>query len=55
MWPSDLKSRGLEALACESHLGPLLLTWFNLIAAWISNHMSGKVGDVITVDIWEWI
>ena len=44
---------------------PLLLTWFNLNPAWISNHLHGKVWDEInypflnfngyTVEVKEWI
>ena len=28
--------------------GPLLLTWFNLNPAWVSNHMPRNVSDEIT-------
>ena len=43
----------------------LLLTWFTLIPAWISNHIIGKMWDEFTypfqnlnsatVEVWEWI
>ena len=46
-------------------LGPLLLTWFNLIPVWISNHIHYHVWDKITypflnfngatVEDWKWI
>ena len=45
--------------------GPLLLTWIDLIPAWISNYIHYKVWDEITypfpnfngctVEVWEWI
>ena len=45
--------------------GPLLLTWLNLIPAWISYHMPRKVWDEITysftnfngctVEVWKWV
>ena len=28
--------------------GPLLLTWFNIVPAWVINHIPGKAWDEIT-------
>ena len=38
----------LYTMRSDYHQWPLLLTWFNLIPAWISNHMPGKVWGEIT-------
>ena len=35
-------------ISSENNLGPLLLTWFNLIPTWISNYIHYKVWDEIT-------
>ena len=46
-------------------LGPLLLTWIKIIAAWLSNHIHYEMWDEIngpfpnfsvgTIEVWEWI
>ena len=56
-----MKTKATEAFAVY-HQGPLLLTWFNFVPAWISIYID-KVWDEITypfphfncgaVDVWD--
>ena len=45
---SKFLTKAVTASPNDSHLGPLLPTWFNLIPAWISNYIHYKVWDEIT-------
>ena len=46
--PWAIESHQHVRLAYYSYLRALLLTWINLIPAWISHHMPSKVWDEIT-------